>query len=184
MIEWANENSGFIMAVLTLVYVFATLVIVLVTMRANRIALASQQLQVRLEAQRTRPFVVVTFELVWDKQDQAHTYVLVKNTGLTLAEDVTVKIDPEPFYTPMINGRQEKKLPFMLTAPIPTLAPGQEISDTVGYTANLLKVVDKPVFDCVVTYRARSGEDFEELFVVDLESMRDAVPLRRRTCDA
>ena len=49
MIEWANQNNGFIMAVLTLVYVVATLVLVGITTRANRIALNGQKLQEQLE---------------------------------------------------------------------------------------------------------------------------------------
>lgn len=184
MIEWANQNNGFVMVVLTFVYVLATLAIVIVTMRANKIALSSQRLQEQLEAQRNRPFVTVEFVLAWDEQDQAHAYVVVRNRGLTMAERVVVKIDPEPFYMPLIGGREVRKVPFMLTSPVPTLAPGQEVSDTLGYAANLYQAVERPVFQGVVTYRGPTGEEFNERFVIDWESMRSAVPLRRREYDA
>jgi hypothetical protein len=179
MIEWANQNSGFIMAVLTFVYALATIIIVLVTMRANKISLASQKLQEKLEAQRIRPFISVAFELVWDDQNSAHTYIAVKNCGLTMAEDISIQIDPVPFYTPIVNGKKIRRVPFMLTNPIQTLAPGQEVSDSLGYAANLFKSFEKPIFKGSVTYQNQTEDIFNDRFVIDWESMKDSVPLRR-----
>ena len=180
MIEWANQKNGFIMAVLTLVYVVATLVLVGITTRANRIALNGQKLQEQLELQRSRPYVVVDFELVWDKSDMALTYLSVKNLGQTMAQDVAIKVEPIPFHEPLVNGVKTRKVPFMLTNGIPTIAPGQEFSDGLGFSSEIYRAFDKAIFNGRVTYKNSLGHLFEEKFVVDWESMKDAVPLKRR----
>jgi hypothetical protein len=180
MVEWANQNNGFVMAVLTLVYVVATLVLVGITTRANRIALNAQKLQEQLELQRSRPYVVVDFELVWDRNDLALVYLTVKNLGQTMAQDVAIDIEPTPFHEPLIDGIKARKVPFMLTDGIPTIAPRQEFSDNMGFSAELYRTFDKAIFKGRISYNNPLGHLFEEKFVVDWESMKDSVPLKRR----
>ena len=68
----------------------------------------------------------------------------------------------------------------MLTNGIPTIAPGQEFSDGLGFSSEIYRAFDKAIFNGRVTYKNSLGHLFEEKFVVDWESMKDAVPLKRR----
>lgn len=179
MMDWANQNSGFIMTVLTLVYVIATLVLVSITTRANKIALAGQRLQEVLELQRSRPYVIVDFELAWEKNDPAHVYLVVKNRGQTMAQNVSIDIEPIPFYEPLMNGVKVRKVPFMLTNGIPTIAPGQEFSDNMGFASELYRAHDKAIFNGRIIYESAMRQKYEEKFVIDWESMKDSVPLKR-----
>lgn len=177
MVDWANINSGFVMALLTLVYVLATLAIVLITARSNAIAINNQKIQMEIELQRVRPYVVIYFDLRWTDSDMAIAFLVVKNIGLTMAKNINIKIEPEPCYFPLVEGQETKKIPYMLTAPIPNLAPGQELSDSMGFVANLEESTGSLFFKGSVSYINLADERFEETFAVDWESARHAIPL-------
>lgn len=73
MIDWLNSNQGFVMCLLTLIYVLATIVIVIM----NKLSINEMQ-KSRLED--NRPYIMAN--LVKDPRDRCF-YVRIKNYGKT-----------------------------------------------------------------------------------------------------
>lgn len=93
LIQWFNQNNGFILAFLTLIYVLATLVIVRMMMSANRISVKSIEMIVRLEEERTRPSVF--FQLSTQIVDIVNVFASIQNLGLRTAYDIKIDIEPK-----------------------------------------------------------------------------------------
>jgi uncharacterized membrane protein len=55
LINWLNQNQGFVMALLTLIYVLATMVIAWLTLRVTNLSQKNLDMAVQLEKSRTRP---------------------------------------------------------------------------------------------------------------------------------
>ena len=85
MINWLNSNQGFVMCLLTLVYVLATVVIVIM----NKMSI-NEMRKSRLED--NRPYIMAN--LVKDPRDRCF-YVRIKNYGKTGAVITNFNIFPE-----------------------------------------------------------------------------------------
>lgn len=85
MIDWLNSNQGFVMCLLTLVYVLATIVIVIM----NKLSI-NEMRKSRLED--NRPYIMAN--LVKDPRDRCF-YVRIKNYGKTGAVITNFNISPE-----------------------------------------------------------------------------------------
>src|SRR5687767_100628 len=98
IIGWANQNDGFIMAVLTAVYVIATLLIVHQAQRTNRTQQAALAQTEALEQARTRPYMVFSLDferhIVSSGFSSFALYAVVQNVGLSSAHDVRVETTP------------------------------------------------------------------------------------------
>lgn len=85
MIDWLNSNQGFVMCLLTLIYVLATVVIVIM----NKLSINEMQKN-RLED--SRPYIMIN--LVKDPRDRCF-YVRIKNYGKTGAVLSSITISPD-----------------------------------------------------------------------------------------
>src|SRR5438874_9729531 len=83
LIRLCDQHAGFVSAILTGVYVLATLGLVLLGYRQFRLAL-------RLERSRIRPSVIIDMVTA-----HAHVHVTLKNLGQTPAYGVRVLANPE-----------------------------------------------------------------------------------------
>lgn len=85
MINWLNNNEGFVMCLLTLVYVLATIIIVVM----NKIS-TSEMKKARKED--SRPYIMAN--LVKDPRDMCF-YIRIKNYGKTGAIIDNLEISPD-----------------------------------------------------------------------------------------
>lgn len=84
-IEWLNDNQGFVMSLLTLIYVIATVIIVWY----NRKSIKSMEEAKEAE---TRPYIVCYFSYQENTKDK---YFVVKNFGKSPATINSIVINPE-----------------------------------------------------------------------------------------
>lgn len=164
MIKWLNENQGFVTALLTLVYVVATIFMAAMMVWTNRISRRNIETAIHLETQRIRP--VVVFDIV-PRRDCA--YVILNNIGATPALDVEVKVTPTPKATVDAENPINKKefdIGF-LTSKTLFLAPKHELS---AYLAPFLEFVrnSSPCkFVGSVRYKDLDGKAYEEVFALN-----------------
>ena len=91
IVNWLNQNQGFVMAVLTIVYVITTIVIALLTLKATRLSEKNLDTAIELEKNRLRPYVL--FNISTSMANKT-TYASIKNLRLTAASNVKVSIKP------------------------------------------------------------------------------------------
>jgi hypothetical protein len=89
--NWLNQNQGFVIAVLTFVYVITTVVIAALSIKATSLSKKHLETMVDLERNRLRPYVLFNISSSIEKRC---TYASVKNHGLTAAYKIKVRIDP------------------------------------------------------------------------------------------
>ena len=153
MICWLNANSGAVMACLTLVYVTATLVLVLLGWRNLRVLVA-------LERRRSRPYVV--FDVI---MEQRAIKAVVSNVGLTSARDVKITIEPQ---------LQRLGRPSPLTSEaIAYLAPGRDVADFIEGAPAFYNEWPNPRFVGTVAYGDDAGKRYQETFTIDLGYRRE-----------
>jgi hypothetical protein len=159
-IDWTNKNQGFIMALLTLVYVIATLWLVWVARRQLRQA-------TDLERSRTRPFVI--FDLVVE-----HHFVLatLHNVGQTPASDVRIVVTPN--VQCLLGGKgahpaeeRADDISFVSRG-VAMLAPQRCIRALVGFWPRVKSAHPELRFEGSVSYRGSDGASYSEPFVADL----------------
>lgn len=90
-VNWLNQNQGVVMAMLTFVYVAATIVIAGLSVKGARLAQKNIETMIDLERNRLRPYVLFNLSSSIAKRC---TYESVKNHGLTAAYNVKVSIEP------------------------------------------------------------------------------------------
>ena len=165
IIEWANQNSGFLMAVLTAVYVVATVLIVIESRR-------SYGLTERLERDRNRPTVLFSLEfrkLTHSSYDASYyIFGVAKNTGGMSAHNVLINTDP-PLQA-KLGIESELRTPAIVDKSISVISQGQEITDLVGLSAEFFKdkTDDELVYGVTVTYSDIIGKCFTERYSIDL----------------
>lgn len=159
-VKWLNDNQGATSAVLTLVYVGATIVLVTLTNKQLRQSVA-------LEMQRTRPHVV--FELL---ANNGVVMASIRNLGHTSARNLRVKIDPE--LKCLLGGQgcnppdeREESMP-LASHPIASLAPGREVTGFVAFWGRFHERYPGMCFRCVVSYEGPDGTRYSESSELDL----------------
>ncbi len=163
IINWLNVNQGFVLGILTLVYVVTTLVMAGLMMHSNRLTR-------QLEEQRSRPAVIFNVISIdyW-------VHAIMKNTGLTPAYDV--KVSCTPSITSDVGGKDTETA---LTAHcVSFLAPQQEITDFIDGGPQFFKRYPDPVFTGTVKYKDRSGTPYKEDFRIDLSVLKSRSYLSR-----
>jgi len=160
MLNYLNANQGAIMAVLTLVYVAATLFLVMFALKQARLTQQSLAQFKEAEQRRYRPNVV--FDILCE---DTVAYAVIKNTGASPALKVTIEIEPKLQW-----DAQEKKGPEFVEGGIAFLAPGREVSEPFsageafhhGYKQHAF------VFRGSVTYTDAAGGLYTEPFHIDI----------------
>ena len=174
-IEWSNANQGFLLVLLTFVYVIATIWLAMLSRRQLRLA-------TELELSRTRPMVIL--DLVVDRH---FVFATLKNFGQTPATDVKVHTSPKLQF--VMGG--ENSVPKQETAhPIPfidrgvaTLAPGRTISALVGYWPRVKSEYPDLVFEGELSYRDSTGRTYTERLVADLSAQDGLFSLGTKTIE-
>ncbi len=163
MIEWLNQNQGFIMAILTFVYVIATIFLAYIAWKTSKISgeakeisedaklISSRAVEIsrkqlkkvtELEENRVRPYVL--FNIFSD--ENSRTYSHIKNYGLTAAFNVRVSIVPEL----KIYGTEE--LDILSSNLITMLPPDFELKNVVDATYEFHQVYPQSKFEGFVEY--------------------------------
>jgi hypothetical protein len=180
MIEWLNNNQGFVMAVLTAVYVFATFIIAIMAKRSNDLARRNIDTLTKLEKERLKPAIVA--EIL---ADIPFFTVRVSNKGQTTALDVRFELEPK---LRMVLGganaipkeKAERPIGFMENG-IASLPPGSTLSSLIGTFNRIKEVCPGLVFRGKVTYRDREGTRYEDEVVLDARHHEDSLHLDRKT---
>jgi hypothetical protein len=167
MIKWLNENQGAAsamlasaMAILTAIYVWATIYLVGLTNKQLKNAIA-------IEAQRIRPHIV--FEIL---SGGGVVTASIRNLGKTSARNLKVKITPE--LKCLLGGKncvpaEETEEPMPLTArAIASLAPGRELTGFVAFWGRFCDYYPTLKFECDVSYEGPDGMRYEETVELDL----------------
>jgi hypothetical protein len=161
LVDSLNRNQGAVMAVLTFVYVVATIVIVFFTRKLVKIALV-------LEKNRLRPYVLFNIS---SSTTSKTTFASIRNLGLTAAYNVKVAIQPELEHmhdtVSPLTGRDILFLP-----------PGEEITDVIDSSPAFHQKYPNPLFEGSVKYQNYDGDKFEESFRIDLTFLKKRVYIR------
>lgn len=103
-------------------------------------------------------------------------YLVLANTGITQANNISIKMTPQIYSEPSIKGKIIKKIPYFIEHSIPYLAPNEKISDSIGFLGAIYDRFEKPVFEGVIEYYDRNQSKYTEEFVLDFNAMMFAVP--------
>lgn len=182
MIEWLNQNQGFVMALLTLVYVCATIFLAFLTLKTKQIGedareisreakeISNKALEISenhlkliadLEKQRVRPYVL--FNLY---NDDGKTFATVKNYGLTSASDVKISIEPK-----LVNTSSDDES-ILASQTIFFMPPSFEIKDNIGLSHVFYQNFEQAKFRGKVNYKDAFGNGYENNFYIDLDILR------------
>ena len=181
MINWANQNSGFLLVILTLVYVLATISILLVMAKSNRLTRKSLEQTENLEKSRLRPYLSVYLKIVKrggteNSSGLPYGYLFLKNSGLSQALNISIEMKPQLYSEPHMGGEKIKKIPYFVEHKTHYLAPNGCISDDIGFLASYYERFDPPVFKGLIQYCDANDSKYKEDFTIDLEVMKNAVP--------
>ncbi|HDR8018748.1 TPA: hypothetical protein QCY65_003031 [Bacillus cereus] len=156
-LNWINDNQGFIMAGLTLIYVLATIRI----LRANA---ASVEEMKKTREEENRPYVVAYLEF----KTNGAVHFILKNIGKTMALDTKVEVSPRvemPKSMPLSDSN-------LLTQPIPNIPPQFEYKAFIGMGWDIKdKETDKyPIFKAKVEYKNSNDKSivYVEEYIMDL----------------
>ncbi len=120
-----------------------------------------------------RPYV--TLDLTTKADSPTLLYLVVENTGRSIAQNVTFKFSPELKST--LEGRREQDSPAAFFGRSwPTVVPGKRI-ETLFESAIARLADDQPLpskYDVTITYTAPAlgGQQFVERCVIDIDALR------------
>ena len=175
-VAWANGNTGFMMGVLTALYVIATVWIVWESRRTNKYQADAIRQAADLELARNRPYLVfhVDSKLKTHSDNDATWYfeASVANIGKTSAHNVRITTKPD-FSAPVGYGEGDElkyRSPTMLTDRISILPPGHIEIEQLGPTHFLYQQFDKKElkFQVFMTYSSSRGEQYKDDYTIDL----------------
>ncbi len=166
IIEWSNRNTGFLMALLTAVYVIATIWIVYESRRSNRLAAL-------FEKDKNRPHVIFWIESEMQTHGQNFSMIefvgKVRNEGASTAHDIKITSSPK------LSARQDvdKKIyytPSFIENTTSILVPKQMLVEAIGPTKYLLEDnEDKNLkFDVLIEFCDMHGEKYSTNYKIDL----------------
>lgn len=176
IVTWLNANQGFALSLLTLLYAAATIVIVWVQIRANRLSAKNIETIVALQEERTRPSVLFWLE----PRDYGFVFASVKNIGDTTAFDIRIDVEPVPKREDKRDDKEKEEIAFLVEG-IASLPPGGELSTLVCRWEHLRQQNEELFFDGKVRYRSRNDNTYEEPFKIDLSAHEDLIQFRKKT---
>ncbi|MDK2858069.1 MAG: hypothetical protein PWQ89_1188 [Verrucomicrobiota bacterium] len=173
MIDWCNTNQGFVMAVLTLVYVIATIAIVLLARHSNKIAQANLKTLVDLEREKSRPLIDV--DLV---PDSVFLSLHVSNRGLTPAYDVKFSINPSLAY---LEGNGQSTPLGILDDGLASLAPGSTTKTLIGSFKELKDANPSLQYTGEVVFKSADNQSYKSPVNIDLRWRENNHYIHRNT---
>lgn len=171
MIEWLNNNDGFVLAILTFVYVLATIILVGVSLFQAKLTDRSIKRASEAERRRYRPHVL--FDLF---SENITIYASLKNTGASPAFNVALKVKPEIY----CEIRGQKRVSPLIGESVSYLAPSREIRDACAFGSEFDKHFPEPVFDGSISYEDADGTRYDESFRIDLRAQRQLLHVGKK----
>ncbi len=183
MIDWANANSGFLLVILTAVYVVATIAMWRSIARSNALASKSLAQALFIERARTRPYLAISLHIedkggTKDHPGAPYAHIVVANHGQSQARNVEITIEPALKSKGTLGGVMTEIAPYFIEHVTPGIAPGQSLSDALGFTSSLFERYNPSVFSGLIKYEDASGSTYKESFRINLEAMKLARPLK------
>ena len=182
IIDACNDKAGFIMSLLTAVYVIATGFIAWLTHRSNALTAKGMAVAVKLEQERSKPIIVVDFA-----PDIPFFCLRVRNTGQTMAYNIRFSISPEPKIC--LGGKNsvpavksESEINFVHNG-ISSLAPGAEMTSNLGTLDRIEESHGVLNFSGKVHYSDASKISYESPVDIDLRVYRDLLYSDRKGVD-
>jgi hypothetical protein len=182
LVEWFNNNDGFAMALLTAVYVLATLAIVIESRRTSRLQKRLLEQSEAAERSRKRPYVIfsIDFERIQGRNESStYVYATVRNVGVTSAHDVVVTTTPD------LKGRlgidSKMRHPATVGSVIAFMPPNYELKDLVAYAPFLFQdnKDEELRFQIGVAYKDSVGETYSEQYVIDVAAQKESSDIER-----
>jgi hypothetical protein len=169
-VQILNENQGAVMAVLTAIYVVATLVLVGLSKRQAQTNQQTLDFLAQVERSRKRPYVI--FEIVYT---DLVAYASIRNTGISPALDVRISVTPRLQW-----DKDSEEIAFIKTG-LAFLAPNREVSEPLGVLENMNEMYPEFRFAGIIRYRDSEGKSYEEPFAIDLNYIKTAGVISPKT---
>lgn len=165
MINWLNTNQGSIMALLTAVYVIATIIIALMAKHSNKLAQKNIDTLTKLEKERLKP--AITAEIL---ADYPFYNIHIVNQGQTTALDIKFEFTPKLcIFLGKSNSEEKTEKPIgFIKNGIASLPPGGALSSIIGTYELVTEKCPDLIFHGKVTYRDREGTQYEDKISLDL----------------
>jgi hypothetical protein len=179
VIKWCNENQGFVMVLLTTMYVLLTATLAIVGFRANALGRRQLNQAVEMEKGRIRPMVVCQLS-----QDPPVVEAIVRNYGQTAARDICFDIKPEVMILGGGKGafpkeETERNVPFMKDG-IAILPAQGEIKSWIGVWSRVESRYPALNFQGTISYQDLAGNQYSEPVVLDLNSEKGLLRRERK----
>lgn len=180
MIEWCNANQGFVMTLLTGVYVFATIILVYMAYKANTISEQNTRSLAKLEQERMRPLIEVRIE-----SEPPFLILRVINQGQTPAYGI--RIETTPHIMALRGGKgvypQEKtQEPIgFIENETGALGAGCSVSTIMGSFSRVTEVYPEMRFVGSVKFRSFESGEYTSPIDLDLRYMKNALHVGRKT---
>lgn len=171
-IDWANTNSGFIMILLTAIYVVATIVMASLMAIANRLSNKNIQQAIVLEKARLRPYVVLNLYT-----DKGIPYLILKNFGKTPAYNIYISTNPK-IVRKNINHQEHQSIK-MIDNKIGCLHPDQTMKDIAGDLNDLINDYPENI-EVNLKYHDINDFCFDEKYYVTARNL-DFISIRKQT---
>ena len=162
MVHYLNANQGFVMAVLTAVYVVATIILVAFVQRQASLAQKSLDFASRTEKAKYRPYVI--FDIVYD---DIVAYARLKNSGTSPAVDVRVSVSPR------LRWKDKERGIGFIEEGVPFLAPDRELSEPFGWGEEFFKQYPDLNFSGSISYVDSDGDTYNENFAIGLSYLEE-----------
>ena len=175
--SWLNQNQGATSVLLTAVYVIATIVLVVITVRGTAIAQRSLEAAHRFEQERSRPFVSLTLL----NQPLGIIQMVVENIGATAAYDIRFAVEP---VIRIVEGQSqsddhvhvdppeayERDHPF-ITKGLAFLPPKAREQNLIAMSLRRFEeVYPQQRFTGTVFYADARGQRYEDPILIDLST--------------
>lgn len=178
MMDWITTNSNMLLVILTAIYVFATIAILMATTKSNKLTQKSIEQTAILERERLRPYLSIELKITkkGGKDGLPYGYIVLKNTGATQARHVFIEMEPVIFSMPIVDGKKEKKIPYFIENQTENIAPNGELFDSIGFLPGIFEHFDAPIFRGTITYQDVNSRKYVESFTINFDVMRLATP--------
>jgi hypothetical protein len=167
MVHYLNANQGFVITLLTAVYVIATVILVALAQRQASLAQKSLDFASRAERAKYRPYVI--FDIVYD---DVVAYARLKNLGTSPAINVRVSVSPRLGWKV-----QERGIGFIEQG-VSFLAPSRELSEPFGWGEEFFKQYPDLNFSGSVSYADFDGHKYSENFTIGLSYLEEMSSIR------
>jgi hypothetical protein len=163
MIDWLNTNEGFVLGVLTFVYVMATIILVAAGLWQTHLTRLALKKSDESESRRYRPYVI--FDMY---SENVAVYASIKNIGASPALNVNLQVSPE---LQRDLAGEDQICPLQGNS-VSFLAPKREIRDICGFGQVFNEKYPKQIFTGRVAYQDSDGNEYSEEFHIDLRAQR------------